>query len=376
MTSALHLVRYGLLAFLIGFGGIGIKNAVAQTNDETKADQEPGTIELIDRSKLRLKLMMSLVNNELRAASLQKDQLVFERGNLARERAELSALGDRRRPADNTRLEQIEQRLEKINKEISTLEGKLNDIVAEQDDLQRRLDEANGVARDDDDEQSETETADRENGTDDEALSSASIWLDGKRRVQEALVYLGDYNALIDGDFGPRTSQAIRVYQERQSLKQTGVLTKEQEASLLEGAKVQRALYGVESVSDTELGYRLSYPTLLLSKSEKISADERRITTDDGLGELIISVIDDAEEIDVLYERAIEAYDVQYRRKRDGWFVVAGLVDEGRIIYDMVRRSQEGLVRARLSYPADKRDLWSPFAVIMFNTFEPLPTSS
>ena len=316
-----------------------------------KATLPPETIEIIDRSKLRLKLMMSLVNNELRAASFQKDKLVTERGKLARERAELSARGDQRRPAENTRLEQIDARLDKINKEISGLESKLSSIVAEQDDLQRRLDEANGIVRNDD-QPAETESAEQESGTTTQpAKSSASIWLDGKRQIQEALVYLGDYNALIDGDFGPRTAQAIKVYQQRQSLEQTGVLTNEQEAALLEEADVKRALYGVQLVDDAELGYRLSYPTLLLSNSEIISEKEHRLTTKDGLSELIISVIDDPEEIHALYDRAIEAYDVQYRRKRNSWFVVAGLIEEGRIIYDTVRRDQEKLVRARLSYP-------------------------
>lgn len=372
MTSAWHLVRCGFLAALAGVGAGNIPSIEAQTSDEVEVDTDVEGVELIDRSKVRLKLLLSLVSNEMRAASLQREQLASERDALTRERAEVTALGDKRRPSDDVRLQQIENRLETIDANINAIDEKLDDIVAEQNDLQRRLDEANGIVRDEAKDE-ETVSAGQENGTDTSSSSSASIWLDGKRQIQEALVYLGGYNALIDGDFGPRTTEAVKTYQQRQSFDPTGTLTDEQEAGLLEEAEAQRTLYGVTSFTDEEMGYRLSYPSLLLSQSEKTSANERRITTTDGLGELIITVIDDPEEFTPLYDSATSTYDVQYLRKRDGWFVVAGLMEEGRIIYDTARRNDDKLVRARLSYPADKRDLWSPFAVIMFNTFETLP---
>ena len=214
-----------------------------------------------------------------------------------------------------------------------------------------------------------------DNGAGSSGKSSASLWLDGKRQIQEALVYLGGYNALIDGDFGPRTSQAIRVYQGRQSAEVTGVLTEEQEAALLEQAETQRTLYGVTTFADEEHGYQLSYPSYLLSEAEEVSSLERRMMTPDGEGELRVNVVTGSDDIDGLYNEATARYQVQYRRKRDDWFVVAGLLDDERIIYDTVRRAGAKLVRARLSYPIGQRDLWSPFAVIMFNTFTAQPAS-
>lgn len=372
MTSAVILARYGFLAVLVGAGTVGIADARAQTNDAVQTETDEADFQLVDRGKMRLELLLSLVKNELRAASLKKNQLVSEQVQLKRERAELSAVGDRRRPADYVRLEQIENRLETIDRDVAAVDSRLPEIAGELDDLQRRIDEANGIVRD---EETEDNAVAEENGTASSDEPSASVWLDGKRQIQEALVYLGGYNALIDGDFGPRTAQAVRVYQSRQSLKATGVLTGEQEATLLEQAQAQRALYGVKTFDDKEFGYRLSYPAFLLSKTEKISDTEQRMTTPDGEGELLITVIDVSEDLTALYDAATTDYEVQYRRKRDDWFVVAGLLDDDRIIYDTVRRTDKNLVRARLSYPSGQRDLWSPFAVIMFNTFSPLPTS-
>ena len=372
MTSAVIVTRFGFLAGLIGIGAVSIADVQAQTNGAARSESEEVDVQPVDRGKFRLELLLKLVGNELRAASENKAKLVTEQINLVEERAELAAIGNERRPADEVRLEQIEARLETIGEELGAIDKKLPEIVAEADELQRRLDEANGIVRDD------TETASNaagENGATTDEQSSASLWLDRNRQVQEALVYLGGYNALIDGDFGPRTAQAVRIYQGSQSFETTGVLTEEQKVGLLEQAAAQRSLYGVTTLEDGEAGYRLSYPSYLLSQREEGSGAERRLTTKDGEGELIISVIEGTGNLDQLYAAATENYEVQYRRKRGDWFVVAGLVDNDRIVYDTVRTAENTLIRARLSYPAEKRDLWSPFAVIMFNTFSPIPTS-
>ena len=98
----------------------------------------------------------------------------------------------------------------------------------------------------------------------------------------------------------------------------------------------------------------------------------RRFASQDGAGELLITPYDNngATEFSALYDQLLAEYEVQYRRKRDDWFVVAGLADDERIIYDTARLNGDRMVRARLSYPVEWRDLWSPFAVIMFNSFE------
>lgn len=375
MTSAVFFARYGFLALLLHGGVVGIPDGHAETDHTAEAKADQDDVQPVDRGKIRLELLLSLVKNELRAATIQKTQLAKEKTDLRRERAELSAIGEQRRPADDVRLGQIERRLETISQELAAIDTILPEIVNEHDDLERRLDEANGIVREKATAPDDEKTSVEGNDAVDPELTSASTWLDGKRQIQEALVYLGRYNALIDGDFGPRTSQAVKVYQERQSLEATGVLTKDQEVALLNEAQSQRALYGVEPFRDEEFGYWLSYPTLLLSEMKNVSAKERRMTTKDGKGELLITVIDKVEDLTALYEDLTADYEIQYRRKRDDWFVVAGLVGENRIIYDTVRKAKDKLVRARLSYPADQRDLWSPFAVIMFNTFNTLPTS-
>ncbi|MGI9508686.1 MAG: peptidoglycan-binding domain-containing protein [Geminicoccaceae bacterium] len=367
MTSASAIKIYGicavLLAGLIGFTG----EARAQTSTENDVAETGGDQDAslnVDRGEMRLKLLVTLVENELEEARLAQSRLTVEAAGLDQERRVLLA-----GPVKGTRSEQrqrdvIDQRLAQIDKELVTVNARLPEIKNELADLKKRLGlpgelgvefVANGIADD-----------------------GNVQWLDSKRRVQEALVYLGGYDALIDGDFGPRTQEAVRVYQRTQSQQQTGDLTNEQETALLEEAAILRARYGVTMIKDPVAGYRISYPSGLLPNAEIIEPGDRRFSSADGQSELLITSNDGggdaASELGAIFEDLVASNDVAYSRKRDDSFVVAASIEEGRLTYDTARLRGGRVIRARLSYPAALRDLWSPFAVIMFNTFETLPS--
>jgi len=374
MTSANAFLRLGIFAPLFA-GLIALSSDVgaqstAATNVET-TESEEDTDRIIDRGKLRLKLLISLVENELQEATLRQSRLTTEASALDQARRALQDGPSKGTQAEKKQIDVIEQRLQQIDKEVAKVNARLPEINAELTELNARLDEANGVVRE----------PDVESTTDSAVVNEASRWLDNKRQVQEALVYLGGYNALIDGDFGPRTQAAVRVYQGRKDLEQTGRLTEEQEEALLEEVNVLRARYGMTTIENQDEGYQITYPSGLLPDSSPIEPSGRQYVSKDGEGKLIVtSSVDDeangkasnAEELSTLFDILLTEYDVQYRRKGRNWFVVAGLIEEGRIVYDTARLDGDRMIRAQLTYPAEWRDLWSPFAVIMFNTFEPL----
>ncbi|NJO36404.1 MAG: peptidoglycan-binding protein [Rhizobiales bacterium] len=371
MTSANALKRFGIYGLLLAAGLVGLsvdlRAQPATTDNAAAADgNENGGVKTIDRGKMRLQLLINLVGNEQQEARLLHARLTAEASGLDQERRRLLSAAPSGTEAEKRQIDVIEERLQQIDQEVAAVSARLPEIDAELADLQVRLDEANGIVR-------EPETDAAANGT---YVDSASRWLDGKRQIQEALVYLAGYNALIDGDFGRRTIAAINVYQARQGVEQTGRLTEAQQAALLKEADLLRARYGMTTIEDRERGYRVSYPSGLLPVASA-SDSGMRYTSKDGKGELALTSSEEGEarssdDLTALYEDLVSQYDVQYRRNRDDWFVVAGLVNEGRIVYDTARLIGDRIIRARLSYPAEWRDLWSPFAVMMFNTFEPL----
>lgn len=370
MTSSIADVqKYRLLVVL--FLGMLAWNGTAWAQSQTVIDVTKAAVSdqndpaAVDRGKMRLQLLISLVENELRAAIESKARLTTERSSLERERNHLKGLSTPLRSGDKERLERIEQRLLSLNDALAAADALLPEVTKELDDLQHRLDAANGIVR---------PVVPAAAANDAAKLDPApSRWSDRDRQVQEALAYLGGYNALIDGDMGPRTRQAVKVYQELNAFEPTGVLTEGQEKALLQEAKDLRTFYGVRPFGDGKTGYRLSYPSSLLSEVTRAAPGVWQMTTSDRKGELLITVSDGSSDLAPLYSDAINAYEVQYRRKRNSWFVVAGRLDPERIIYDTAHQTEGGLIRARLTYPLGWRNLWSRFAVIMFNTFEPVP---
>ncbi len=372
MTSANAIMRSGIrvLALASCIGIMDQAHAQSATESEVAAGENGHDASpTIDRGMMRLKLLIRLVENELQEAKMAQNRLTVEATELDQQRRALEAEPSKGTKAEERQFAVIEERLLQIDKEMAEVNGRLPEINTELAELQARLDESNGIVR-----EPEAETA-----ANSVVTNASSQWLDNKRQIQEALVYVGGYNALIDGDFGPRTRESVRVYQERQNLETTGTLTSEQETALLEEADLLRARYGMTSIEDREQGYRVSYPSGLLPEGGLIEPDGRRFVSKDGKGELLITTSDGraengADGFSAIYEDLLSEYEVQYRRKRNDWFVVAGLVEEGRIIYDTARLNGDRMIRARLSYPAEWRDLWSPFAVIMFNTFEAVST--
>jgi len=367
MTSAKVLTRLSLSALLLtghtGYASMAWAQSNA-TGADVQAETEDKPTTSIDRGKVRLQLLIRLVENELQEATIRRSRLTAEASALDQQRRKLQEGPSTGSEAEKRQIDVINERLQRIDREVADVNVRLPEINAELAELNARLDEANGVVRKDDVETEPSPTT----------ADSAGLWLDNNRKVQEALVYLGGYNALIDGDFGPRSETAVKVYQERQGFEPTGTLRPEQEEALLSEADVLRARYGMTTIEDPEKGYRITYPSGLLLSDGPVEPDGWRYASNDDQGELVITSVENetAEAFRALYEQLLEQYDVQYRRRRDNWFVVAGQIEEGRIIYDTARLNGDQVIRARLSYPADWRDLWSPFAVIMFNSFEPL----
>lgn len=358
--------HFGLCALLMSclIGMPEILHAQSTAPNGVNGTEQNDEAAPLDRGKMRLRLLINLVENELKEAKLKQGRLATEASALDQQQRLILSGPTTGTEAEKRQIEVIRQRLEQIDKEVADVNARLPEISAELAELQARLDEANGIVR-----KPETETV-----AEDVAVDSASRWLDSKRQVQEALVYLGGYNGLIDGDFGPRTQSAVRVYQARQQVRQSGTLTADQEAGLLEEADRLRGRYGVTTIEDEALGYRITYPSGLLKEAPSDDANRRYFVTNDGEGELVITSSGDADTVvlTALYDELLEDYNVEYRRIRDEWFVVAGPLEGDRIVYDTARLNGNRLIRARISYPATWRDLWSPFAVIMFNSFEGL----
>ncbi len=93
---------------------------------------------------------------------------------------------------------------------------------------------------------------------------AAQLSLDQRRQIQAALKWYGDYNAVVDGIFGPATSEAVSAYQSRNGLEPTGILTDVERVVLTAAYEFDLVLAGLERLNDDYAGLSLDYPARLV----------------------------------------------------------------------------------------------------------------
>ena len=101
-----------------------------------------------------------------------------------------------------------------------------------------------------------------------EAQKAAFLALPLATRVaaQDALVWLGFYNGMSDGDFGARTRDAIVAWQKSVKATPDGVLGPTLIQALVAAGQKARAAAGFEMIADPATGARIGAPTKLMSK--------------------------------------------------------------------------------------------------------------
>src|SRR5262249_61240867 len=65
-----------------------------------------------------------------------------------------------------------------------------------------------------------------------------------RRALQSDLIWTGDYNGIVSDDFGERSINAVKSYQERSGGTQSGMLGPEQRAALATAAKAKQEASG------------------------------------------------------------------------------------------------------------------------------------
>src|SRR5262249_9125022 len=77
----------------------------------------------------------------------------------------------------------------------------------------------------------------------------------------------GDYNGVVDGEFGDRAIAAVKAFQKRNRSTETGILNPQERAALAAAAKPAQDHAGWRMVDDRATGARLGVPLKLASQT-------------------------------------------------------------------------------------------------------------
>ena len=188
-----------------------------------------------------------------------------------------------------------------------------------------------------------------------------------RKAAQDALVWLGLYVGVNDGDFGKRTRDAILAFEASVKAPGDGALTPPLLKALLAAAEKARDAAGFKIVSDPKSGARIGAPLRLINARAGARLDFAS-SADEDLGALYARLSAPTPARKIVY-KAI---------KPDAFFVVSGQ-DGATMFYtrfDTSAAANPPLRGFTFSYPASQAAQLNRIAIAVANSFEPFPVAA
>ncbi len=188
-----------------------------------------------------------------------------------------------------------------------------------------------------------------------------------RKAAQEALVWLGLYVGVNDGDFGKHTRDAILAFQASVKAPADGTLSPPLLKALLAAAQKAREATGFQVVSDPKTGARIGAPLKLLGALPGARLDFAS-NADADLG--------------ALYGRLSAATPVRkiaYKAiKPDAFFVVSGQDGPAKFYtrFDKNPNANPPVRGFTFAYPTSQTATLDRIAIAIANSFEPFPESA
>ena len=188
-----------------------------------------------------------------------------------------------------------------------------------------------------------------------------------RKAAQDALVWLGFYNGVVDGDFGKRTRDALLAYQASVKAPTDGALSAPELKALLAAAEKARDAVGFKVVADAKTGAKAGIPTKLIGGRNGAKLDFSS-SADADLGALYSRLSAPTPSRRIAY-KAI---------KPDSFFVVSG--QDGPVKFytrfDKNPTANPPIRGFTFAYSASQTATLDRIAIAIANSFEPFPESA
>lgn len=198
---------------------------------------------------------------------------------------------------------------------------------------------------------------------------------EGRLLSQYLLIFSGDYIAIVDGSFGPRTYQALLAFQKRNGFFPDGVLTDREIDRLVDEAVQVIDRQGFRFVTDAETLLELGMPTALLTTRQRTEYGTRWSNGQGSIEIETLSIPVHQVPFKSLYSHlssSNKTRDVTYKVLRNRYFVVSGFV-EGRGFYLRMERGPSSTKGFYLSWIPDGSKRYERIAVAMSNSLRISP---
>jgi hypothetical protein len=196
--------------------------------------------------------------------------------------------------------------------------------------------------------------------------------------IQSDLVWTGDYNGTINGEFGERAIAAVKAFQKRKGGKETGVLNQPERAALAAAARPKQDAVGWRMVEDIATGARVGIPGKLVPQTSTIAGGMRWASSRGEYSVETFRITQPGTTLPAVFERMKkEPADrkPEYSVLRPDFFVISGLQNLKKFYVRAQVRGEE--VRGiTVLYDQAMAGMMEPVVVAMSSAFSAFPAAS
>ena len=201
--------------------------------------------------------------------------------------------------------------------------------------------------------------------------SYGAIPLAERMAIQSDLVWTGDYNGLVNGEFAERAVAAVKAFQKRNGGKETGVMNQPERAALAAAAKPKQDAVGWRMVEDGASGARIGIPGKLVPQQSTIIGGTRWASARAEYSVESFRIAQPGTTLAAVFERMKKepaGRKADYSVMRDNFFVISGLQNLKKFYVRAQARGEE--VRGiTVLYDQAMAGIMEPVVVAMSSAF-------
>ena len=194
--------------------------------------------------------------------------------------------------------------------------------------------------------------------------------------IQSDLIWTGDYNGVVSGEFGDRSIAAVKAFQKRSGAKETGVLNPQERAALAAAAKPKQDTVGWRIVDDLATGARVGVPAKLMPNTNVSGGISRWSSQRSETSAETFRIAQTGTALAPIFERMKKepaGRKTEYGVLRDDFFVISGLQNLKKFYVRAQLRGDE--VRGiTILYDQAMAGIMEPVVVAMSSAYAAFPS--
>jgi len=194
--------------------------------------------------------------------------------------------------------------------------------------------------------------------------------------IQNDLIWTGDYNGTVSGEFSERAIAAVKAFQKRTGVKETGVLNQPERTALAVSAKPKQDAVGWRMIDDIGSGARIGVPLKLAPQASQIIGGMRWTSSRGEVSVETFRITQPGTTLSAVFERMKKeptGRKPDYSVFKPDFFVISGLQNLKKFYVRAQLRGEE--VRGfTIQYDQAMAGTLEPVVVAMSSAYSAFPT--